>query len=108
MRNILPIPSELLTDSVTLYIPERSGYTTLDVYNVRVEHKLCVTEHTARDARDISEIVVYYDCVNSSPSEVSFAAGMLMRHLNTRYEILTVEHFAALQPHHIRITARKV
>lgn len=108
MREILPIPSELLADSVTLYVPESSGYTAVEVSDVRVEQADRVTEHTARDVRNASELVVYYDCVNSSPSDVSFEAGMMLRYCDARYEILKVERFAALRLHHIRITARKV
>ena len=104
----MPIPKALLSDSVTLLVPDGDGFSSADISAVRVQYSSAVREYSAVVMRDESEITVYYDLVNSRPVGVSFAAGMLLLHEGRRYEILSAERFDAFSPHHIRIKARLV
>lgn len=103
-----PIPLSLLNDSVTLRVPYASGYESCEINNVRVVHRSEISDRAAVNVRDVSEITVYYDHEHSTPSDMEFAAGMLLVHGGLRYEIVRAEAFSAEGPHHIRITARKV
>ena len=105
---IMPIPNELLCDSVTLLKPDGSGYSSVVIDSVRVVRRSKVSEYSSTIVRDNSEITVYYDCINSSPTDMEFSAGMLVEYECERYEILVAEMFRAYSPHHIRITAKRV
>lgn len=105
---VKPIPSQLLGDTVTLFEPEDDGWSEREISSVRVVRSSEVTDHAALNARDVSQLTVYYDCVNSYPADVRFSAGMLMEHDGTRYELIRTEEFTASSLHHIRITARKI
>ena len=105
---VKPIPQELLRDAVTLLVPAASGYESCELSCVRVVRKSAVSDRSAVNVRDVSEITVYYDCVNSSPAGAELSAGMLLESDGVRYEIIRAEEFSALEPHHIRITARRV
>ncbi len=106
---IQPIPFSLLNDVVTLHEPTKDGgYRTRKIEYVRVVPNSEITDRSAVNVRDVSEITVYYDCANSSPRGVRFQAGMLLQYNGSSYEIIRAETFAGERPHHIRITARKV
>ncbi len=107
--NVRPIPFSLLNDVVTLHEPMGHGlYRTCEVEYVRVVTNSEITDRSAVNVRDVSEITVYYDCVNSTPRGISFRAGMPLEHNGSKYEIIRAETFSGERPHHIRITARKV
>lgn len=106
--NIRPIPLSLLNGSLTLLVPDGDGYSEYELTSVRVVRRSEITDRSAVNVRDISELTVYYDCVNSSPADMEFSAGMLLEQDGVRYEIVRAEEFAAQGPHHVRITARKV
>ena len=106
--NIKPIPDELLGDAVTLYEPTSSGYRKTEVVNVRVDRTNSVTDFTSAHTRDTTEITIYYDCENSRPSYVDFAAGMQAEYCGERFEIIKVKRYCAVNPHHYTITARKI
>lgn len=102
------IPLKLLNDEITLLVPTVSGYDAVEIYNVRVQQTSAVREYSSTAVRDISQITVYYDCENSSPQGVEFAAGMLIEFVGRRYEIISAAQFAAESLHHVKITARAV
>ncbi len=102
------IPAKLLNDEITLLVPTVSGYDEVEIYNVRVQQTSAVREYSSTSVRDISQIVVYYDCENSAPQGVEFAAGMLISFAGRRYEIISAAQFAAESLHHVKITARAV
>ncbi len=106
---IQPIPFSLLNDVVTLHEPtDYGGYRTREIEYVRVVTNSEITDRSAVNVRDVSEITVYYDYANSSPRGVSFQAGMLLEYNGVSYEIIRAETFSGERPHHMRITARKV
>lgn len=106
--SVKPIPVSLLSDSFLLFTPSESGYRNELVRNVRVVRKSEITDRSAVNVRDVSELTVYYDCVSSYPRYMEFAAGMLIQYEDISYEVIRVEEFSAEKLHHIRITARKV
>lgn len=106
--SVRPIPFSLLNDSLTLLVPTEDGYSEYELSSVRVVRRREISDRAAVNVRDISEITVYYDCVNSCPGDMEFSAGMLLEHDSIRYEIVRAEEFSAEGPHHVRITARKV
>ena len=83
-----PIPIELLTDSVTLLTPTDSGYSSTVLRNVRVIRTSTVTDHLVTHTRDRSELVVYFDCVNSTPMGTEFNAGQSLEYFGEKYEIV--------------------
>ena len=105
---ISPIPLRLLDSSVTLLLPSQDGYSSVEVERVRVVRSSKVREYSAAVQRDVSQLTVYYDCVNSLPASLSFPAGALILYDGVRYEITESQLFSAVSPHHIRITAVKV
>lgn len=104
---IAPIPIELLTDSVTLLTPTDSGYSSTVLGNVRVIRTSTVTDHLVTHTRDRSELVVYFDCVNSTPAGTEFNAGQSLEYYGEKYEIVESTLFAGEEPHHYRIRGRK-
>ncbi len=104
---VKPIPSSLLTDSITLITPTAASVSEQLLTDVRVIRTSAVTNHLASRMRDISEIVVYYDCENSCPTGVEFCAGQSLAYCGELYEITEAILFAGEQPHHYRIKARK-
>lgn len=57
---IMPIPDELLGDSITLFEPTDSGYRETEVVNVRVDRTNSVTDFNSAHTRDTTEITIYY------------------------------------------------
>lgn len=106
--NVKPIPMELLTDSVTLLTPTGSGYSRQELENVRVIRTSVVTDHLVTHTRERSELVVYFDCVNSTPEGTEFEAGQQLLYHGETYCIIEAALFAAESPHHYRITCRKL
>lgn len=102
------IPMALLNDEITLLVPTVSGYDAVEIYNVRVQQTSAVREYNSTAVRDISQLTVYYDCENSLPHGVEFAAGMTLSFAGRRYEIISAAQFAAESLHHVKITARAV
>lgn len=107
MSGIKPIPAELLTDSAVLSIPTASGYSSEQLTDVRIIRTSKITDYAAGNARENTEIVMYFDCVNSSPADSEFTAGQTIAYCGEDFEITKAELFAGSQPHHWRITARK-
>lgn len=105
--SVRPIPAELLTDSVTLRTPTAAGYSEKQLSDVRVVRTSEVTDHLSGKARDITGIVMYFDCVNSLPEGTEFTAGQSLRYCGEVYEIVEAVLFAGEQPHHYRVRARK-
>lgn len=102
-----PIPPELLTDYAILLVPTSSGYRETELSCVRIQRTSAVTDYAAGRTRDCTELVMYYDCVNSYPDGVEFAAGQTIRYCGENYEITKAELFSAPEPHHYKITTRK-
>ena len=105
---IRPIPWTLLADACTLLVPDGSGWSSVELSDVRVLWRSRVSEYSSAIVRDNSELTVYYDCTRSSPADASFRAGMQLVYDGERYEILEAQQFCTDRPHHIRITARHV
>lgn len=106
--NIMPIPYELLCDSFVLLSPSESGFSRTVIDNVRVVKRSVISDYTATRMRDISELVVYYDCERSTPSGVSFSAGEQAQLDGELYELLKAELFSGEYPHHYKLTFRKI
>lgn len=104
---IEPIPMELLTDSITLLTPTDTGYSRTALGNVRVIRTSAVTDHLVTHTRERSELVVYFDCVNSTPAGTEFIAGQSLEYRGEKYEIVESTLFAGEEPHHYRIRGRK-
>lgn len=113
MSALKPIPAELLTDCAVLRTPTASGYKTADLIDVRITRTSAITDYTAGRTRDCTELVMYFDCVNSVYStesgvgEVEFAAGQTLVYCGESFEIISAELFSGTAPHHYRIKARK-
>ena len=106
--DIRPIPRKLLCDSVLLSVPAADGYSVTEISSVRVVCGSKLKGYADSSMKEMSELIVYYDCVNSVPADVKFSAGMSLIFHDRRYEILSAEEFSGEGPHHIRITARAV
>lgn len=106
--NVMPIPNELLGDSVTLFKPTSLGFSEMEIVNVRVDRTSSVTDFNSAHTRDTTEITIYYDCENSRPSYAEFSAGMQVEYWGERFEIIKVKRYCAVNPHHYTITARKI
>ena len=102
-----PMPVDILTDWATLLVPTASGFRETELSCVRIQRTSAVTDYAAGRTRDVTELVMYYDCVNSSPENVEFAAGQTLVYCGESYDITEAKLFCAPQPHHYRITARK-
>lgn len=105
--NVAPIPAELLTDSVTLLTPAASGYSEQLLSGVRIVRTSSVTDYTSGSSGDTTEIVMYFDCVNSTPADTEFSAGQSLKYCGEMFEIVQAVLFAGEQPHHYRIRAKK-
>lgn len=104
---INPIPDALLGDSFTLLVPTRNGFSRTEVDNVRVERKSAVSDMTATRMRDVTELVVYYDCVSSYPEGMEFQAGQQAEYDGEVFEILEAQMFSGESPHHWKLVCRK-
>lgn len=107
MSIIKPIPAELLTDSAVLKIPSVYGYREKDLTDVRIIRTSEMTDYASGYVRDKTEIVMYFDCVNSFPQDIEFTAGQSLKYCGENYEVIKAELFAGDSPHHWRVTARK-
>lgn len=107
MSALKPIPAELLTDCAVLRTPTASGFNDTDLIDVRITRINAITDYTAGRTRDCTELVMYFDCVNSYPSDVEFAAGQTIAYCGESFEITSAELFSGTAPHHYRIKARK-
>ena len=107
MSGIKPIPAELLTDSAVLRIPTSSGYSREQLTDVRMIRTSAITDYAAGNTRECTEIVMYFDCVNSCPADAEFTAGQMISYCGEEFEITKAELFAGTEPHHWRVTARK-
>lgn len=107
MTSVRPIPLELLTDIAVLRTPSGSGYTDTDLIDVRIVRTSGITDYTTGRTRDCTEIVMYFDCVNSYPQDTVFAAGQTIMYCGESYEVIQAELFSGTEPHHYRVKARK-
>lgn len=107
MSGIKPIPAELLNDWAVLLTPTANGYNEETLSGVRIVRTSKITDYAAGNARDCTEIVMYYDCVNSSPGGMEFSAGQSLAYCGETYEITQAELFSGTEPHHYRVKARK-
>lgn len=107
MNGVKPIPQELLTDSAELLDPSDYGYSRKALSDVRIVRVSGITDYAAGRIRDCTELVMYFDCVNSSPSEMEFSAGQSLEYCGETFEIISAELFCGEAPHHWRIKARK-
>lgn len=106
--SIKPIPAALLRDGFVLLTPTQSGFSRTYIENVRIVCKSAVSDHTATRMRDISQLVVYFDCEQSYPAETEFYAGQQAEYRGALYELLTAELFSGEQPHHYKLTFQKI
>lgn len=107
MNGVKPIPAELLTDSAALLTPTESAYIRETLDDVRIVRVSAVTDYTAGRARDCTELLMYFDCVNSSPAGTEFSAGQSLEYCGEEFEIISAELFSGEGPHHWRVKARK-
>lgn len=107
MNGVKPIPAELLTDGAVLLTPTGSGYLRDNLDSVRIVRVSAITDYTTGRTRDCTELVMYFDCVNSSPSGTEFVAGQSLEYCGETYEVVSAELFAGEDPHHWRVKARK-
>lgn len=107
MSGIKPIPAELLNDWAVLLTPTEYGYSEKDLIDVRIVRTSKITDYAAGNARDCTEIVMYFDCVNSYPAGIDFSAGQSLVYRGEVYEITQAELFSGTEPHHYRVKARK-
>ncbi len=107
MNGVKPIPAELLTDSAVLLTPSGSGYSRETLDDVRIIRTSAITDYSAGRTRDCTEIVMYFDCVNSAPYGTEFAAGQSLECGGEVFEIVSAELFSGEEPHHWRVRARK-
>lgn len=103
---VKPIPNALLGDDFYLCVPTATGWSETLVENVRVERKSAVSDPTASNIRDNSELTIWYDYANSYP-EADFSAGARVRYYGEVFEITEVKFFRAEELHHCRIKAVK-
>ena len=94
MNGVKPIPAELLTDGAVLLTPTGSGYLRDNLDSVRIVRVSAITDYTTGRTRDCTELVMYFDCVNSSPSGTEFAAGQSLEYCGETYEVVSAELFA--------------
>lgn len=107
MSGIRPIPAELLMDSALLLTPSASGFDREELTDVRILRVSSITDSAAARVSDCTELVMYFDCVNSSTAGTEFCAGQLLEYCGEVFSLIRAELFAGEQPHHYRITARK-
>ena len=107
MNGVKPIPAELLTDSAVLLTPTGSGYSSETLDSVRIVRVSAITDYTTGRTRDCTELVMYFDCVNSSPSGTEFTACQSLEYGGETFEVVSAELFAGEDPHHWRVKARK-
>lgn len=107
MNGVKPIPAELLTDSALLLTPSGSGYSRETLENVRIIRISAITDYSAGRTRDCTELVMYFDCVNSAPDGTEFVAGQSLECGGEVFEIISAELFSGEEPHHWRVKARK-
>lgn len=107
MNSVKPIPAELLTDCAVLKTPSASGYKDVNLIDVRIVRTSGITDYAAGRTRDCTELVMYFDCVNSFPQNTVFSAGQLIEYCGEAYEIIQAELFAGTEPHHYKVKARK-
>lgn len=105
---IKPIPDELLGDSFTLAVPTAHGFDKTEISNIRAERTSSVSDYTATRMRDVSELVIYYDCERSYPVGTSFRAGQQAEYCGEVFEILEARLFSGEAPHHWRLKCRHV
>ena len=105
--NVTPIPDRFLGDEFYLCTPTADGWSETHIYNVRVEKTSIVSAPTASSPRDISEITVWYDYVNSYPS-AEFTAGTRAKYHGEIFEITEVKFYRAEELHRCRIKAVKI
>ena len=70
---------------------------------MRIVRVSAITDYTTGRTRDCTELVMYFDCVNSSPSGTEFAAGQSLEYCGETYEVVSAELFAGEDPHHWRV-----
>lgn len=104
--NVNPIPDSLLGDEFYLCVPTKTGWSETLIENVRIERKSAVSDPTAANIRDNSELTIWYDYTNSYP-EADFSAGARARYYGEVFEITEVKFFRAEELHHCRIKAIK-
>ena len=92
---------------MTLRTPAEGGYSQTVLDNVRVVRTSTVTDHLVTHTRERSELIVYYDCVNSTPTGTQFNAGQSLNYSGEIYEIVEATLFSGESPHHYRIRGRK-
>ncbi len=107
MNGVKPIPAELLTDSAVLLTPQDTGYARKTLENVRIVRISAIADYTAGRVRDCTELLMYFDCVNSSPDGTEFSAGQSLEYCGEEFEIVSAELFRGEGPHHWRVKARK-
>lgn len=105
---IKPIPDTLLGDNATLIIPEGSGFIRIELSNIRAQRKSSITDYSAGQSRDTTELTVYFDCNSSEPVGMEFTAGEQLEYRGEVYEIIEVKLFAGEAPHHWRLVGRKI
>lgn len=105
---IRPIDNELLGDSFVLLVPTESGFDRVTVSNVRVEKRSRISDYADTRQRDTSELVIFFDCVNSDSEGREIVAGMQAEYEGVCYQLTEVRLFRAESPHHLRMTAQRI
>lgn len=104
---VKPIPNKLLGDEIILQKPTESGWSDVYIHNVRAERVSSVEDSYSTSPREKTELIVWYDCVNSYP-EASFEAGMRVKFGGEIFEITKSKVYRAENPHHCKFNAVKI
>lgn len=104
---VKPIPNKLLGDEIILQRPSADGWSDVYIHNVRAERVSSVDDSYSNNPREKTELIVWYDCVNSYP-ETSFEAGMRVKFGGEIFEITKSKVYRAEKPHHCKLTAIKI
>lgn len=104
-----PIPKALLPHTVTLKTPRTEGvffddkHDEITLYNVRIEQDEKVRRGKSGDTRT-KGAKMYYDCINSTPSDVDFKTEQLIIFCGVTYKIEAIKAvMAANKIHHYKI-----
>lgn len=100
--NVKPIPNRLLGDNIVLILPTANGSSEKPIKNVRVER----LESLEGGARDLSEITVWVDRVNSTWTE--FPVGAKIRYDGCVFTITQTKVYRAGEPHHCKFNAQMI
>lgn len=108
--SVMPIPDELLGDSLYVIVPTQSGSYEMPVSNIRVERSENIDGYSSNNPRARSEITVWVDYHNSyyHSLETDFPVGAKVRYNGEIFEITEQKVYHAGTPHHCKFKAIRI